>query len=165
MDIKSLEIKNKYYYNWDDIVYIYDFDEKSVKITKRESRIDANIYYIGYVFKNDIIKLFYLTVNRLFGHIEKINGSNDRCLVVNKNDEKVINIFGELWKFFENKINAVDKISKYNKLRFSSDLNLPLNTLIQFRTLTIHINRVIEKDGKYYPEIYLDEALYVQNIK
>ena len=55
MDIKSIEIKNKYYYNWDDIVYIYDFDEKLVKITKRESRIDANTYYIGYVFENDII--------------------------------------------------------------------------------------------------------------
>ena len=56
-------------------------------------------------------------------------------------------------------------ISEYNKLRFSSDLNLPLNTLIQLRALTIHINCVIEKDGKYYPAIYLDEALYVQNIK
>ena len=103
----------------------------------------------------------HLTVNRLFGHIEKINGSNDRNLVVNINNEKVINIFDELWKFIENKINAVDKISEYNKLRFSSDLNLPLNRLIQFRTLTIYINCVIEKDSKYYPEIYLDEALYV----
>ena len=103
----------------------------------------------------------HLTVNRLFGHIEKINGSNDRNLVVNINNEKVINIFDELWKFIENKNNAVDKISEYNKLRFSSDLNLPLNRLIQFRTLTIYINCVIEKDSKYYPEIYLDEALYV----
>ena len=59
----------------------------------------------------------------------------------------------------------VDKISEYNKVRFSSDLNLPLNTLIKFRALTIHINCVIEKDGKYYPKIYLDEALHVQNIK
>ena len=71
MVIESLKIKSKYYYNWDVIVYIYDFDEKLVKITKRESRIDANIYYIGYIFKNDIIKPLYLTVNRLFGHIEK----------------------------------------------------------------------------------------------
>ena len=165
MVIESLEIKSKYYYNWDDNVYIYNFDEKLVKITKQESRIDANIYYIGYVFENDIIKPLYLTVTRLFGHIEKVNGSNDRYLVINTNNEKVINIFDKLWKFIENKINAVDKISKYNKLRFSSDLNLPLNTLIQFCTLTIHINFVIEKVGKYYPEIYLDEALYVQNIK
>ena len=86
-------------------------------------------------------------------------------MVVNINNEKVINIFDKLWKFIKNEINAVDKISQYNKLRFSFDLNLPLNTLIQFRALTIHINCVIEKDGKYYPEIYLDEALYVQNIK
>ena len=106
-----------------------------------------------------------ITVNRLFGHIEKINGSNDRYLVVNINNEKVINIFDKLWKFIEIKINMVDKISEYSKLRFSSDLNLPLHTLIQFRALTIHIICVIEKDGKYYPEVYLDEALYVQNIK
>ena len=82
-------------------------------------------------------------------------------MVVNINNEKVIKIFDKLWKFIENKINVVNKISEYNKLRFSSDLNLPLNTLIQFRALTIRINCVIEKDGKYYPEIYLDEALYV----
>ena len=37
-----------------------------------------------------------ITVNRLFGHIEKINGSNDRYLVVNINNEKVINIFDKL---------------------------------------------------------------------
>ena len=49
------------------------------------------------------------------------------------------------------------------KLRFSSDLDLPLNTLIEFRALTLTISCVIEKDGKYYPEIYLDEGLYVQN--
>ena len=150
MVIESLKIKNKYYYNWDDIVCIYDFDEKLVKITKRESRIDADIYYIGYVFRNDIIKPLYVTVNRLFGHIEKTNGSNDRYLVVNINNEKVINIFDKLWKFIDNKINVVDKVSEYNKLRLSSDLNLLLHPLIKFRTLKIHINCVIEKDGKYY---------------
>ena len=111
MDIELLKIKNKYYYNWDDIVYIYDFDEKLVKINKRESRIDANFCYIGYIFENDIIKPSYLTVNRLFGHIEKINGPNNRYLVVNINNEKVINTFDKLWKFIDNKINAVDKIS------------------------------------------------------
>ena len=111
------------------------------------------------------MKPLHLTVNRLFGHIEKINGSNDRYLIVNVNNKKVINIFDRLWKFIENKINVVDKISEYNKLRFSFDLDLPLNTLIRFRTLTIHINCAIEKDGKYYPEIYLNDTLHVQNIK
>ena len=49
MDTKSLEIKTKTNYNWDDIVYITDFDVNSLEIIKRELRIGANIYYIEYV--------------------------------------------------------------------------------------------------------------------
>ena len=49
MVIESLEIKNKYYYNCNDFVYTYDFDEKLVKITKRELRIDANIILVTYL--------------------------------------------------------------------------------------------------------------------
>ena len=51
MVIESLKIKTKSNYDWDDILYIYDFDVNLVKIIKRESRIGANIYYIGYVLE------------------------------------------------------------------------------------------------------------------
>ena len=61
--------------------------------------------------------------------------------------------------------NGDNKISEYNKLRFSSDVDLPLDTLIEFHMLTIVINCVIEKGNKYYPEIYLDECLYKTDIK
>ena len=48
MDIKSLQIKNKYYYDCDDIIiYDFDFDIGLVKIFKRELKIGVNIYYIG----------------------------------------------------------------------------------------------------------------------
>ena len=80
MDIKSLEIKTKTNYDWDDTVYIYDFDINLVEIIKRESRIGANIYYIGYVLEPDYdntINPLYFVINRLFGHIEKIEGSSD----------------------------------------------------------------------------------------
>ena len=56
MDIKSLKIKTKTTYNLNDIFYINDFDVNSLKIIKRKSKIDANIYHIGYVF-NLIIML------------------------------------------------------------------------------------------------------------
>ena len=59
---------------------------------------------------------------------------------------------------------ADNKISEYNKLRFSSDVDLLLHTLIEFHLLTIVINCVIEKGNKYYPEIYLDEYLYKTDI-
>ena len=75
MDIKSLEIKNKTNYNWDDIIYINDFDVNSLEIIKRESRIGTNIYYTGYVLNPDydynIINPFYFVINRLIAHIEK----------------------------------------------------------------------------------------------
>ena len=74
----------------------------------------------------------YLNVNRLFGYIEEIKGSSDRYLVVNINNEKVINAFDKLWKFIGDEVNVDNKISEYNKLRFSSDVDLPLDTLIIF---------------------------------
>ena len=45
MGINSLEIKDKTNYDFDNICYIDDFDVNSLKITKKESRIGANIYY------------------------------------------------------------------------------------------------------------------------
>ena len=36
LEIKSLEIKNKTNYDWDDIIYINDFDANSLEIIKRE---------------------------------------------------------------------------------------------------------------------------------
>ena len=51
MVIESLKIETKSNYNWDDVIYIYDVDVKLVKVVKRESRIGAKIYYVGYVLK------------------------------------------------------------------------------------------------------------------
>ena len=164
MDIESLQIKNKYYYLCDDIIYICDFDIGLEKIFKRESKIGVNIYYIGYKPDcDDTITLLYLFINHLFGFMEQIEGSSDRYLVVSINNEIIINIFNKLWKFIENKIISDDsnnKIKEYYKLRFDSDLYLPLDMLIEFHSLTINVNCVIEKDNEYYPEIYLDSCLY-----
>ena len=142
MVIESLKIKTKSNYYWDDMVYLNDFDVNR-------------------------INTLYLIVKRLFGRIEKIEGSSDRYLVADENNKEVINVFDKLWKFIEDKItfgNADNKISEYNKLRFSSDVDLPLDTLIKFHMLTIFINCVIEKGNKYHPEIYLDECLYETDI-
>ena len=164
MGIESLQIKNKYYYLWDDISYICHFDIGLVKIFKRESKIGVNIYYIRYKTDcDDTITPSYLSINRFFGFIEQIEESSDRHLVVSINNEIIINIFNKLWKFIENKIISDDsnnKIKEYYKLRFDSDLYLPLDTLIEFHSLIINVNCVIQKDNEYYPEIYLDVCSY-----
>ena len=96
MSIESLKIKNQSYYYWNDIVYIDDFDIKYLKINKREYRVGINIYYIGYVLYkleyiiNSVVPL-YLNVKGLLGSVEKINGSSDRYLVIDKSNIEVIN--------------------------------------------------------------------------
>ena len=69
------------------------------------------------------------------------------------------------WESNEDQINLIIKIKDYNKFRFNSDMDLPLNTEIEFRSLVININCIIEKDNEYYPKIYLDECLYVKDSK
>ena len=176
MDIESLKIKTRTNYNWDDIVYINDFDSNLLEIIKSESRIDVNIYYIGYVLNpnydyNTINSLCFI-INRLIGYVEEIEGSNDKCLVVTKSmhNRKIIHSFDTIWGHTEHKINPYNfnnnnnnNIKEYDKLRSNSDVDLPTDTLIEFRLLVINVSCVTEKDGKYYPEIYLDECLYVKD--
>ena len=161
MDIEQLKIKTSDNYNWDDIIYINNFDENSLEIIKRESKIGVNIYYIKY----GTLRAFYFPINCLIGYIEELEGSSDRYLVVltslrNKN----INILlDNIWESIEDRINPNIKIKDYDRFRFNSDMDLPLNTIIDFRSLVINISCIIEKDNEYYPEIYLDECLYVKD--
>ena len=176
MVVKSLKIKNTSKYFSDDMICLH---VNLLKIVKRESRICVDIYYIGYVVKKpkygiDSINPFYLVVRHLIGCIKKIDGSSDRYLVVDDStNKKVLSVFDKLWNFIGSEINDLMKnndkitfgvadisIKGHNKLRFSSDVDLTLGVLIEFHTLTIVINCVIKKGGKYYLEIYLDECLY-----
>ena len=74
-------------------------------------------------------------------------------------------VWGSIENKIEDKINPIPnnypsiKIKDYDKFRFNSDTNLPLDTSIEFHSLVINVSCVIEKDNKYYPETYLDECL------
>ena len=167
MVINSLEIKDKTNYDLDNIGYIDDFDIHLLKITKKESRIGANIYYTKCALNldDDIIISLHFLINRLISFIEEIDGSSDKYLVVvsSLRNKNIINALDIIWSSIEDKINPGIKIKDYDKFRFNSDIDLPVNTIIEFRSLVINISCVIEKDNKYYPEIYLDECSYVKN--
>ena len=63
-----------------------------------------------------------------------------------------------VWASIKDKINPDIKINDYDKFRFNYDIDLLLNTIIEFCSLVINISCVIEKDNEYYPDIYLDES-------
>ena len=173
MTLKSLKIKNESYYFWNDMVYLNEFDPDLVKVNKRELRINGDIYYIGYEMNKpqyniNSVNRLYLIVKDLVDNIEKIKGSEDRYLVIDESNKEIINVFDELFDFIEKKIKDDNKINfgvdaniiGYNKLRFSSDVDLPLVTSIKFHSLIIVVNCVVCKGNKLYPEIYLDEGIF-----
>ena len=186
MNIKSLKIKNKSVFYPNDMIQLNNFNSQLLKINTRENRENNNIYYISYTInkpEHDInsINNFYLVVDHLCGTIEKINDSKDRYLVINegslmgKNNfmgEKNISFF-YLWDSIINKIkysrgddimfddNEVI-IKDWNKIGFSSDKFIPNDVSINFYSLVIIINYVIEKNDKFIPEIYINEGYFTK---
>ena len=63
-----------------------------------------------------------------------------------------------------NGVKENDYKKDYMKIKYNSDDNLPLNKPLNFHSMTITIRSVFEKDGKLYPQVFLDDTLYELNI-
>ena len=181
MATKSLKIKNESMFYPNDMIQLNNFDCQLLKINKRENRENNNIYYISYKInkpEHDVnsINNLYFVVDHLYGKIEKINGSKDRYLVINEDslmNEKNINFFYYLWNTIVNKIkysrgddimfddNEVI-IKDWNKIRFRPDIFIPNDVSINFYSLVIVINYVIEKNDEFIPEIYINEGYFTK---
>ena len=73
--IKQMNIKNRTYYFYDDMINIKNFDPNMLKLDKKPSK-DIAIYYIRYVTKKDEYKInsvnpLYLLVHRIDGFMKK----------------------------------------------------------------------------------------------
>ena len=181
MEAKSLKIKNESMFYPNDMIQLNNFDCQLLKTNKRENRENNNIYYISYKINKpehdiNIINNLYFVVDHLYGKIEKINDLKDRYLVFNEDsimNEKNINFFYYLWNTIINKIkysrgddimfddNEVI-IKDWNKIRFSSDIFIPNDVSIDFYSLGIVINYVIEKNDEFIPETYINEGYFTK---
>ena len=100
------------------------------------------------------INALYLIVRDLLGRVKLIKGSKDKYLVVDDSNKKVLDVFDKLFKFIGAKIDKMNsdedffdmkasgKISGYNKLKISTDLELPIDKLIEFHSLTVAVSCV-----------------------
>ena len=80
-----------------------------------------------------------------------------------KKFQRNIKKFGKELKKEIETINGGEKIEygkDFRKIRFESNDDLPLNKPIKLRLLTIIIRSVFSENGKFYPQLFLDEALY-----
>ena len=46
------------------------------------------------------------------------------------------------------------------EIKFNSDDDLPLKKPLKFHLMTITIRSIFEEDGKFYPQVFLDDTLY-----
>lgn len=79
MGTKQINIKNRTYYFYNDIIELNNFDGSKIKIDKKDFDI-IDIYYIRYEMKKEISKcneinsanLLYLKINSVIGILKKV---------------------------------------------------------------------------------------------
>ena len=98
--------------------------------------------------------------------LKKKNGNKYLSFDYVNENEEVLKQYFEIWDGIKNKIKAIngDKENDYGKdymkIKFNSDDDLPLNKLLKFHNITIIIRCVFSENGKFYPQLFLDDALY-----
>ena len=133
--------------------------------------MDINIHYIGYVTKKpeyniDSVNPLYLLIRELDGFIDEKEGNKYLNITFTDSNNDFLIKYAEVWSGIKDQIKKInnDSVVEYDKdymnIKFDSDDNLPLNKVLKFHALTIIIRSVFKRDGKYYPQIFLDECLY-----
>ena len=170
MAIKQPNIKNKTYYFYNDLLNIKNFNIIKLKIDKK-GVLGNDVYYIGYITKKPQWHVFsvnplYLMINKIKGHFEEVDA--DKYLIISSENGDIMQKYQEVFdgiKEIIKKINDYGQTIKYDdnymKIKLNTDDYIPLNKIIYIPTITITIRSVTKKDDKYYPQLLLDDCLYV----
>ena len=169
---KEINIKERTYYFYNDVIDIETFDSMNLKLDKKTCK-DLDIYNIGYVTIRRIVDCYDVnSVNPLYLGMDNANGYikedwTHKYLIFDSTDKNK-----ELLKRYGNVFNGlIDKIKKidddwleytkdYTKIKFNSGGNLPLNKPLKFYLMTITIRSVTSEENKLYPQIFLDGAFF-----
>ena len=174
--VKQINIKNRTYYFYNDIINLENFDSSLLKLDKKSYK-DIGIYNIGYIaikkigdYKNVYsLNPLYLHITHASGYIEEEN--ENKYLIFDSIDEnkELLKKYNDVFNGIMSKIKEVhndecDYEKDSMKIKFNSDDSLPLNKPLNFHNMTITIRSVFEEDGKLYPQVFLDDTLYELSI-
>ena len=169
-EVKQINIKNRTYYFYNDIIDLKNFDARLLKIDKKSYK-NIGIYNIGYITKKKIddyeniysVNLLYLIIANASGYIQEKN--RNKYLIFDSVDENKESLkkYSAIWNGIKNKMKEVDNSEcdyekDYMKTKFNSDNNLRLNKPLRFHNMTIR--SVFEEEGKLYPQLVLEDTLY-----
>ena len=167
-ELKQIDIKNGTYYFYNDIINLDEFDVSKIKDDKKDFN-DINIYYLGYEHKKknseyDVINSanhLYLRIVSTNGQFKK--GKDDAWYLLISDDvfKKLVDIFESIKNIIAEKTwDAVDYDKDYMKIKFERNNIFPKGKDVNVCMATIIIRAVFAQDGKYYPQLFLDDGLY-----
>ena len=137
--IKELNIKNRTYYFYNDIIDIETFDSNNLKLDwKTYKNLDTyNIGYvtikkIGYGYDVNCVNPLYLRINNASGYIKEINKDKYLFFYVTDENKELLEKYDGVFNGIMSKIKKIGddwlEYSKgYKKTKFNSDDNLPLS--------------------------------------
>ena len=139
--VKQINIKNRTYYFYSDIINLKSFKSNLLKIDKKSYK-DIRIQNIGCITIKKIdnceniysVKPLYLLVNHASGYIEEKGGS--KYLIFDSTDEnkELLKKDTDVWDAIKDKIKEVgsgecDYEEDYMKIKLNSDDNLDVRYL------------------------------------
>ena len=112
--IKEINIKNRTYYFFDNMINIATFDPNLLKIDKTSYK-NINTYYIGYITMKDsdyvkinIANLLYLIIDEADGYFEEKNGNEYLILDSTDKNKEVLIKYTKLWDGIKNSTKKVN---------------------------------------------------------
>ena len=112
---KQINIKNRTYYFYNDIIDIENFDAKLLKIDKKSYK-DIDIFNIGYVTKKKIgncmninsVNPLYLGITRVNGYIEEKD--SNKYLVFDSTDKnkELLQKYRDVFNEIKYKVKEID---------------------------------------------------------
>ena len=103
-NIKEINIKNRKYYVFNDMISIKNFDSNLIKVDKKSFK-NIDIYYIGYITMKSIsdyesihsVNRLYLIISKADGYIEESNENKYLVFASADKSEEVLTKYTEMW--------------------------------------------------------------------
>ena len=158
------------------MIDINNFDPILLKIDLKSFK-NIDIYNIRYITIKKIddyeniycINPLYLIIAHANGYIEEKDANKYLIFDSTDKNKELLKKYNDVWNGIKDKIKELsseeyDYEKDYMKIKYNSDDNLPLNKPLKFHNMIITNRSVFQKDGKRYPQVFLDDTLYKLNI-
>ena len=109
MTTRQLNIKNKTYYHYNDLINVLKVEAGNLKLDKKTWK-NIDIYYIGYADKKpewnvNNVNPLNLFINRVYGYVLEKNGN--KFLTIDKGDS-VLKKYGQVFSGIKYRIEKID---------------------------------------------------------